>query len=129
MTKDQTPRSHHQDLLIRAMRAIDNQIAREMQRSPAELEQHGVQKWEPIEKRAELTVSAVLDSLGGNEIELESVLVLSQALAKVILLVTEDLGSDGLGKVRSEYTREAIRKIARDMQRAGENLQAEQTLN
>ena len=129
MSKEQPVRSHYEELLLRAMRAIDNQIAREMQRSPAELEEHGVKKWEPMEKRAELTVSTVLNSLGDNEIQCESVLVIAQALCKVIFLVTEDLGPDGLGKVRAEYFREAIRKITRDMQHADKALQESDALN
>jgi hypothetical protein len=129
MSKEQPVRSHYEELLLRAMRAIDNQIAREMQRTPAELEEQGVKKWEPMEKRAELTVSTVLDSLGENEIQVESVLVIAQALCKVILLVSEDLGADGLGKVRAEYFREAIKKIARDMQHGEKALQESDALN
>lgn len=103
--------------LQQCMRAIDNQIARELQRSPAEREDHGVQKWEPFAERTERLVTFILDQLGEDTIALDSLLVLSQATAKALTLVSEDLGEDGLGVVRSQYCLTASDAIALDMQR------------
>lgn len=95
------------------MQAIDNQIAREMQRTPAELEAHGVQKWEPYAKRIELVSAFTLTALGEEQISLDAVLVLTQALAKTLQLVVEDLGTDGLGKVRTSYCVSAADVLSR----------------
>jgi len=89
--------------LIRAMQALDSQIARSMSRDPAEREVHGVQKWEPITERVERICVLVMNALGDNEIDLDSVLVLSQAFPKVLALVSEDLGREGMGEVRTGY--------------------------
>lgn len=101
--------------LLRALSAIDNQVAREMQRSPEELEKHGVQKWEPYNKRVELITSLLLNSLGDNSIKLDSILVLSKALSKTLSYAVSDLGPSGLGKVRTSYCLDAADEIARDL--------------
>ena len=101
--------------LLRAMRSLDVQIAREMQRSPAEEEVLGVQKWEPYQKRIENVASFVLNSLGDEDAGLDSLLVLAQAFVKSLQLVVSDLGNDGLGKVRSAYCLDALEKISRDV--------------
>lgn len=100
--------------LLTAMRAIDNQIARAMQRSPEQLEAHGVQKWEPYQQRIESISSFIMTSLGKRHVELDSLLVLSQAFSKSLALIVEDLGEEGLGKVRALYCREALAAIERD---------------
>ena len=89
--------------LIRAMQALDSQIARSMSRDPAEREVHGVQKWEPISERIERICVLVMNALGDNEIDLDSVLVLAQAFPKVLALVSEDLGREGMGEIRTGY--------------------------
>jgi hypothetical protein len=99
--------------LRQALQALDNQIAREMQRSPSERESRGVLKWEPIESRVE-RVSAYLLSLFGEEIQLDSLMVLSQALVKTLSLVVEDCGAEGLGEVRSRYIERIAEAIVRD---------------
>ncbi|NDC36853.1 MAG: hypothetical protein EBZ48_02240, partial [Proteobacteria bacterium] len=68
MDSKQEKRSPFEENLIKVLSAIDTQIAREMQRTPAEREEHGVQKWEPYQKRVELIVSRVLNSLGDQEV-------------------------------------------------------------
>jgi len=106
--------------LLDAMQALDIQIAREMQRSPAERTEQGVQKWEPINKRVERVTAFVLNALGEQDAQLDSLLVLSQAMAKALRMATEDLGEQGLGKVRTGYCLgafEAIEKDAYDGQR------------
>ena len=100
--------------LLTAMQAIDNQIAREMQRNPQQREQHGVQKWEPYNTRIERITAFVMNSLGGSEVDLDSVLVLYQTFSKAVQMVIEDLGEDGLGKVRSSYCQTALESVARD---------------
>ena len=89
--------------LLSAMCAIDNQISREMQRTPEQLDRLGVQKWEPLSKRVELVCAFILESLGHNRIELDSILVLAHAYTRALQLVIEDLGPSGLGQVRSSY--------------------------
>jgi hypothetical protein len=100
--------------LLKALRAIDNQVAREMQRTPAELEKLGVQKWEPYNKRIENVATFLIDSISEQHIQLDSVLVLSQALVKVMKIFAEDLGEEGLGKMRSAYMRWAMENLSKD---------------
>lgn len=103
--------------LLQAMKALDTQIARAMQRTPAEREVHGVQKWEPYETRVENLTAFVLNELGDNTVSLDSLLVLSQAFTKALRLACDDLGPGGLGAVRSSYCIDALQKIARDASR------------
>ena len=58
--------------LLAALKALDQQVAREMQRSPAQREAHGVQKWEPYNKRIESVASTIMDAFADNEITLDS---------------------------------------------------------
>ena len=104
--------------LLTALQALDSQIAREMQRQPAEIEVHGVQKWEPISKRVETIAGFLLDAIESQAIELDSVLTLSQAVIKTLSIIVQDLGEKGLGKMRSAYALEALQNIERDA-RAG----------
>ena len=117
------------DGLIAAMQAIDNQIARAVSsRSPAEREEHGVQKWEPMDTRIENVTVLVMNALGENSIQLDSVLVLAQAMLKSLQLVAEDLGEDGLGKVRSGYCRSAGDKMLRTLEKMANALGDDRTL-
>jgi hypothetical protein len=120
------PLSPMQEGLLRAMRAIDNQIAREMQRTPTERDEEGVLKWKPFETRVEQITAFVLECLGNEDLELDSLLVLSQALTTALRLVAEDLGSEGLGKVRSSYVERAVSLIAEEMRRAGDVVRVEE---
>ena len=97
-----------EESLIRALKAIDNQVAREMQRTPSERDVHGAQKWEPYQVRVENLTSFLLNSLGAEEISLDGILVLSRTLTKTLRMVVEDLGHEGLGEVRTEYCRAAL---------------------
>ena len=109
--------------LMMVMQSLDGQIAREVtQRDPREREDHGVQKWEPIDKRIERVATFVLDALGDNEVKLDSVLVLSQAFVKILCLVSEELGEEGLGEVRAGYVREAMRRLGIEIERARSTL-------
>jgi hypothetical protein len=100
--------------LLQAMKSVDNQIARAMQRSPAEREMHGVQKWEAYESRVESIAAFLLQEVGDTNIGLDSLLVFAQAFSKALRLVCDDLGEEGLGKIRSAYCRDAMEKIGRD---------------
>jgi hypothetical protein len=112
--------------LLQAMKAIDNQVARAMQRTPTEREAQGVQKWEAYETRVEHVAAQVLNDLGEQEVALDSVIVLAQAFTKALRLVTHDLGAEGLGTVRAAYCLDAMRKIERDAQRVARDLEEEE---
>jgi hypothetical protein len=100
--------------LLQALKAIDNQIARSMQRSPSEREAQGVMKWEPYSNRVEGITAFLLEEFGDNSINLDSLVVSAQAFVKALQLVCDDLGQEGLGKLRTEYCLDAMRKISRD---------------
>ena len=104
--------------LLQCMKALDNQIAREMQRTPDEREQHGVQKWEPYNIRMERLVTLLLNELGEGSITLDSVLVLVQSLSKTLSIVVDDLGEEGLGNVRSMYCLKTCEALSFDVERA-----------
>ena len=129
MDSKQDKRSPFEETLVKVLSAIDTQVAREMQRTPAERELHGVQKWEPYQKRVELIVSMVLNSLGDQEISLDAVLVFAQAMSKTLLLAVEDLGADGLGKVRTGYCEAAMQNISQDASRGLQMLRQGGELN
>jgi hypothetical protein len=105
------------EALTRAMRTIGRQIAREMQRFPAEQEVHGVQKWAPIQKRVERAIGIILDEVGDQTVEIESLVVLTRAFTSAIRMIVEDLGVEGLGKVRSEYVCDAMERAQEDARR------------
>lgn len=106
-----------EDGLLRAMQALDNQIARATHRAPAEREAHGVQKWQPIEDRIERVCAFILDLIGQDEARLDSVLVLAQAYTKALSLLVDELGPQGLGELRSAYSLAAARGLSRDSRR------------
>lgn len=109
--------------LIAAMKALDNQIARKMQRSPAEREEGGVQKWSPYAEKVEQTTALVLDAFGSQDIELDSILVTSQALVKALYLIIEEV--EDLGELRTSYCQDALEKIDRDVRQALSNYNQE----
>ena len=117
--------------LLDAMRSLDRQIEREMQRSPSERDVHGVQKWEPYRKRIERICTFSLNALGDEEVSLDAILVLAQSYAKTLALVVEDLEEEGLGNIRSSYCLEAARMINHDMRRIESLLRGaeEETVN
>ncbi len=104
--------------LVRALGAIDQQIAREMQRSPSERETQGVQKWKPIADRVEIAAALVIDAFNERAAELESIVVLAQAMTKALHLIAQDLGSEGLGEIRASYCAAAFRAVTDDAERA-----------
>lgn len=115
--------------LLRAMQALDRQVAREMQRTPAEREAKGVRKWTPYERRVENVTSFVLNSLGEEAITLDSVLILAQSFSKSLYLIAEELGVEGLGEVRAQYCRGTVDNIVQDMNRAEVSLKGGPEIN
>jgi len=116
------PLQHH---LLAALKAIDNQIARSMQRDE---NTNSVQKWGPIQERIELLTSFLIENAGNQEIQLESLLILGQAVTKTLRLLAEELGQAELGQVRGGYCREAFEKIEDDSRRALASLRDEAIL-
>jgi len=104
--------------LLAALHALDSQVAREMQRSPQEREQLGVQKWEPYAKRIEKLCAVVLNSVGDRQCDLDSLLIMAQAMSKSLGLLVEELGTEGLGALRSAYCKAAFEAIERDARNA-----------
>jgi len=100
--------------LVQAMKAIDNQVARAMLRTPQERSQSGVRKWEPYESRVESIAAFILNSLGDDVVGMDSLFVLTQAFVKALRLVGEDLGEDGFGKVRLEYCIDTMERVETD---------------
>jgi hypothetical protein len=111
--------------LLQAMKAIDNQVARALQRSPAEREVEGVSKWEPYESRVENLTAFILNALGDGSVAFDSLIVLGQAFTKALRFAAEDLGTDGLGAVRTMYCKDAMDRIERDAGKALSELRGE----
>ena len=103
--------------LIRALELIDSQIARAMERTPAEREVSGVQKWKPFEERIERLSGLLLDNFG-ERVQLDSVVVLSQVMVKVLSILCQEMGSDGLGDVRGQYVQEALKLLEIEIERS-----------
>lgn len=101
--------------LLMSLQAIENQISREVaNRNQEQLAQHGVKRWESFDKRIENITSYLLNSLGENNVSLDSIQVLAQALVKTLAISVEDLQESGLGKLRTSYFVEATARIERD---------------
>jgi hypothetical protein len=118
-----------EEALLEALKALDNQIAREMQRDANSRDQHGAQKWEPYQTRIERLCSFLLNALGEQTIGLDGVIVLAQTFSKTLSFVTADLGEDGLGAVRSQYVKTTFENLERDAESAKRSLSAEPLLS
>jgi hypothetical protein len=130
MSQKAESKSPLEEGLITALQGIDKQILREVStRSPSGREEHGVQKWEPIEKRVEYMSSFILNELGEQTVGLDGILVMAQAFAKTLQLVAEDLGEEGLGELRSSYIKAAFEQLERSAFRGTQALSSESTLN
>jgi hypothetical protein len=117
MTKTQPKLPPLQESILTTMHALDQQIAREMQRTPEELEAHGVQKWEPYQKRIEALTTLILEQVGENRFSLDPLLVLVQTFSKAMQLLITEIGAEGLGKVRAEYCTTALSQVLRDCEK------------
>ena len=89
--------------LLTAMHALDNQVLRMMQRTPSETESQGVQKWEPFNQKSQQISDFVLNAFACRQVELDSVMVFARAFTDSLSRIIEELGEDGLGKIRSTY--------------------------
>lgn len=126
MPKQEREISPMEEGLLRAMQAIDKQVAQELQRPTANADIHGVQKWEPYQKRIEFFSSFLLQSMEEGSIKLDSIFVMAQALAKSLSLALDDAGSAGLDKSRAEYAAASLAAIEKDCFRAGRALRSEE---
>lgn len=118
--------------LLRVVQLLDTQVAREMQRAPVEREQGGVQKWEPYRRRGERISSLLLEGITTRELELDGLLILSEAIPRCLRILAEELGEEGLGKMRSSYIREVFVNLEREVylgQRALGNRDSDSELN
>ncbi len=114
-----------EESLIRALRALDSQIQRAIERTPSQREESGVQKWKPYEDRVEKLTGLILDAFG-ETIELDSVIILTQTMAKALSMLCEDLGSEGLGAIRSAYVEDTLRVLSIEIERAQRVFKKEQ---
>jgi len=115
--------------LLRAMQALDTRVVREMQRSPAQREEEGVQKWLPFEKRVEQVAALLLEALGNEEIALDSMIIMTRAYTNALRLFIEELGTEGLGELRSDYCKFTMQRASDEARRALEILTDERIMN
>jgi hypothetical protein len=108
--------------LFELMKSLDAQVARRMQRSPEQREVEGVQKWGPYEVKTEEVAAMVLDAVANNEVQLDSVLILTRCFTKCLKLLVEELGEENLGNLRSAYCLEVFRAIGEDARLGAEML-------
>ena len=108
--------------LLVTLSSLDNQIAREMQRTPKELAAQGVQKWEPIAKRIEMITVFLLEQFSRQKFGLEALLVLTQAGTKALRMIVEEVGTEGLGQVRTGYVTKALESLEEDSRKGLELL-------
>jgi hypothetical protein len=111
--------------LSSALKAVHNQIERELQRNPEQTAMYGVKKWVPMQKRVEQLTTFLIDQLQDKEITLEALLVIAQSTTKVASIVSSDVGAKGLGNIRAEYVQKSLELIERDC-REGMVLEATQ---
>lgn len=100
--------------LLSALCALDSQVARALNKTPEERETYGLEKWEIYQAKLEQLTGFLLDCFSEQQVQLDSLLVLSQATAKALSMITEDLGESGLGKTRSRYVLKAAESMERD---------------
>lgn len=110
--------------LRQALTAVDNQIARALQRTPTERELLGVQKWQPYEERVEQLTEYLLAGLGAKHFDLDGLIVLSQALTKSMSMLAQDLGPIELGEMRSQYLLKAFEALESDTYKGRQALNA-----
>lgn len=120
MSEETLQLSKTEQHLIDCLKSFDSQIAREMQRSPSQLEKQGVQKWTPYQRHIERLSAVLISSLGEQQVDLDSLIVMSQAFAKTLRLVCEDLEDAGLGRLRAAYCKAAFEEILEDARRGKE---------
>ena len=117
-----------QDHVLASLHALDAQIARAMQRTPKEREEHGVEKWKPIQERVEKVTEIVLQGFADERCKLDGILVLSEAMVKSLRMLIEELEKEGLGEVRSHYCEVIFSNIEREVRTVKELLTADKYL-
>jgi len=115
--------------ILQALIALDNQVAREMQRDPQQVSEQGVQKWQPHDKRIESLMEIILDNFDEGKIQLDSILISAQGLVHALTILIEDLGLVGLGELRRNYCLAAIDRISRNIEQAGRVIKEQRELN
>lgn len=118
VNKGKSSGSNLESGLMQALKALDNQVSRALERTPAEREESGVQKWKPYSERVELVSGFLLDSFAEEEIGLDSLLILAQVFPKVLSILGDELGEEGLGKIRSSYFQSVLESVERESGRA-----------
>ncbi len=118
-----------EDGVSKILRSLANQIARELQRSPEERRGKGYGKSEPYAKRVEQLTALLIEETAENENGLDGLLVLSQASIKALHIFCDELGEDGLGKVRSAASRDAVDAVLRDAELLKDSLTSTRALN
>jgi hypothetical protein len=106
-----------EESLLAALGAIDNQIRRAMERSPKEREIYGVQKWKPYDDRIEKICTFLLSNYG-EKFELDSLLVILRSSMKTLGILCEELGTEGMGEMRSAYIKETLEQVSIELERA-----------
>ena len=107
-----------QQHVLASLHALDAQVARAMQRTPKEREEHGVEKWQPFQERVERITGVVLQGFADEACKLDGVLIMAEAYAKSLRMLVEELEKEGLGEVRSRYCEVAFSNIERDVRAA-----------
>lgn len=115
-----------EESILSALKSIDNQIARAMERTPAEREVHGVQKWKPYEERVEKLCELLLSEYG-DEYQLDGLIVLVKTFVKSFSILCEELGSDAFGEIRTAYIKETLEKLESDVFRAKSSFGRDET--
>jgi hypothetical protein len=119
----------YDEALLRALACLQSQLERELQRNPAERDVLGVSKWEPITKRIEDTAGLLLDGFAEERVFIEPLLILSHALVKAINVIVQELGPEGLGKVRTDYILKVFNLVSTECNLIIERLKSEVALN
>ena len=107
-----------QEQILASLHALDSQVARAMQRTPKEREEHGVEKWQPFQERVERVTEVILQGFADERCKLDGVLIMAEAYAKGLRMLVEELGMEGLGEVRSRYCGVAFANIEREIRAA-----------
>ena len=103
--------------LIEVLSSLEKQIARAANRkTELEVAESGFGKENIHSDKIERITGSIITSFEDNEIGLDSVLVLTQALLKSLRFISEDLNNEDLGEVRTELINTTINAVDRDLQ-------------
>ncbi len=109
--------------LLMAMSALDRQVSRDVtQRSTPEQDALGVGRCSAINLRVELVSSFIIDAFADGQVNLDSLLILAQAMTKTLGILGSELGEETMGKMRTDCCLDAFRQIIADAERARDTL-------